>query len=191
VLRSVLALFAALVVLTVYVAARPRVRDAESDPVRATRMQEVQSVAFDGRGLPVAALRELLATRSGELVDTAKLAHDRDVLEDALVARGYFDAKVSDAQLTFDAAGAAFVTFAIEQGPLFHVRSVIVTGASDLDAGIVTLSTGEVALAERVARVRDAIAERLAARGKRAHVVANVRPDPTSASVDIELVATR
>lgn len=173
------------------IAVRHLPENAEAEPVRAARTQEVQSVALDGRGLPTAALRDLLATRAGDLIDTAKLARDRAVLEEALVARGYLAAKVSEAQVMFDARGAAFVTFAIEQGPQFRVRSVTVTGTTAKDAGVVTLGEGELVIAERIARVREALTERLAARGKRSLVVANVRPDLATATADIELAAAR
>ena len=82
----------------------------------------------------------------------AALARDRVVLEDALVAHGFYAAHVSDAQVVYDADGAAFVTFPIMQGPQFRVRTVTVTGAEIEDIGIVTLAEGEVILAERVDR---------------------------------------
>ena len=137
--------------------------EAESDPARPGHAQEVRSIAFDGRSLPTAALRGLLSTRVGQRIDMAVLARDCVVLEDALVAHGFYAAHVGDAQVVFDADGAAFVTFPIMQGPQFRVRSVTVTGAAIEDTGIVTLTQGEVILAARVERVR--AGARRAARG--------------------------
>ena len=164
--------------------------EAEADPARPGHAQEVRSIAFDGRSLPTATLRALLSTHVGEHVDRAKLARDRVVLEDALVARGFYAAHVGEAQVVFDAAGAAVVPFPIMQGPQFRVRSVTVTGATAEDTGIVTLREGEVIRAERVDQVRTALAERIAVRaGKQADVVATVRPDLAAAVVDVTLAA--
>lgn len=66
-----------------------------------------------------------------------------------------------------------------------------VSGASQADAGVVTLRTGEVVASERIERARAALADRLAARGKRSDVAANVVPDVAAGMVDIELVASR
>ena len=166
-------------------------RDADADPARVNRAQEIQSVAIDGRGLPMASLRELLSTHAGEQIDTGKLAHDREALEQELVDRGYYAAHVRDAQVSYDATGAAFVTFRIEQGPQFRVRSITVTGATAKDAGIVALEAGEVALADRIQLARAALADRLEAGGKRVSVAANVHEDAAAAVVDIELVVGR
>lgn len=162
---------------------------AEAEPSVSARAQEVQSVALEGRGLPMA-LRTVLATHAGDQLDAGKLDHDRAALEAALVARGYLAARVEPAQVSFDAGGGAFVTFAIARGSEFHVRKVSVTGTTERDAGTVTLAGGEVAMADRIARVRDALAERLAARGGKPGAVAmRVVPDDAAAAVDVELVA--
>lgn len=161
---------------------------AEADP-QPGRPQEVQSVAIDGRGLPTAALRASLSTHAGEPVESAKLEADRAALEHVLVARGYLAAKVEPAQVSYDSYGAAYVTFAVAQGPLFHVRSVKVTGAAERDAGSVTLARGEAVDAERLERARTAIADRLAARGKRVDVEVRMTPDQGTHGVDVELAA--
>jgi len=155
----------------------------------ATRPQEVQSVSFDGRDLPVAELRSVLSTRTGDLLDADKLAADRNGLEAKLVARGFLDAHVDPAQVMFDAAGGAFVTFAITEGSMFHVRDVHVVGATERDTGIVTLAKGAVASADRVERARDALATRLRVRGKAAAVAVTLAPDVGTASVDVVLSA--
>lgn len=183
--------FTALVIAAGWVAIRHLPRTAEADVARVARPQEVQSIALDGRGLTIAALRETVTTRIGDLVDTDQLARDRDALEAALVARGYLAAHVGAAKIIYNEAGGAFVTFPIEQGAQFRVRSVKVAGATQADAGVVTLRTGEILMSDRIERARDALATRLAARGKRRVVVANVEPDLAAGVVDIELVASR
>lgn len=161
-------------------------REAGADP-RPGRPQEVQSVALDGRGLPIAALRAVMTTHAGELVETGKLDADRTALEHVLVTRGYLDAKVSPAHVSYDSFGAAYVTFDIEQGPLFHVRSITVTGAADKDTGVVTLAKGEAVDGDRIERARAALSDRLAARGK--HVEVDAKLSTVGAAVDIELSA--
>ncbi len=161
--------------------------EAAADVGRVARPQEIESVALEGRGLPVAALRAVVTTRTGDVLDRTKLDHDRDALEAALVARGYLDAKVQPAHVDLDASGGALVTFAITQGPLFHVRSVELTGAGERDAGVVTLAEGEVARADHIAQAHDALADRLAARGKRRSVSVRLVPDHAAATVDVQL----
>jgi len=155
----------------------------------ASRPQEIQSVAFDGADLPVAALRSVLTTRTGDLLDGDKLAADRASLQKTLVARGYLDARVDPAQVLFDESGGAFVTFAVAPGAMFHVRDVHVVGAAERDTGIVTLAKGAVASADRVERARDALATRLRVRGKAAAVAVTLAPDTETASVDVVLAA--
>ena len=156
---------------------------------RPSSVQGIQSVAIDGRGLPMASLRNLLSTQPGEYVDAAKLERDRKALEQELVDRGYYAAHVREAQLSFNASGGAFVTFRIEQGPQFRVRSVIVTGATPKDAGVVALEKGEIASADRIQMARTTLADRLESQGKHVTVSAKIREDEAAAVVDIELVA--
>ena len=162
--------------------------EAAADVGRMVRPTEVESVALDGRELPMPALRAVLTTKVGDVLDRNKLDHDRAALQDVLVARGFLDAKVEAAHIDFDVTGGVFVTFQVAQGPVFHVRSVQLTGAGERDAGIVTLAAGEVAQPDHIAQARDALAERLAARGKRRSVSVNVTPDHASATVDVQLV---
>jgi len=162
---------------------------AEAEPVHTSDAQAIQSIAIDGSRLPVSNLRELITTHTGEQVDTAKLAHDREVLEQELVGRGYYAAHVNDAHVTYDGEGSAYITFRIEQGPQFRVRSVTVTGANAKDAGVVALEAGEIASADRIQLARATLADRLEARGKRMNVAANVHEDAVAGMVDIELVA--
>ena len=154
-----------------------------------SRPQEVESVALDGKDLPVAALRQVLSTRTGDQLDPDKLAADHDALVTALVARGYLEARVAKAQVMFDAAGGAFITFDMTTGPLFHVRDVRVIGAAERDTGIVTIARGEVVRADRLEQARAALATRLLARGKPATVALDLEHDALTSSVDVVLRA--
>ncbi len=160
---------------------------------KATRPQEIQSIAIDGRGIASAQLRSALTSRAGDLLDARKLAADRDALQDALAASGYLAAEVDPAVVTFDEDGGAFVTFAVRQGALFHLRNVTVTGPAARVAGVVTIAAGEVAETARIASARETVAEAIARRGKArttASVDAKVHVDSAAAAVDVEL-ATR
>ena len=165
-----------------------RHRPQPADAARASRPLEIQSISLDGRALP--SLRGVMSLEAGDRYDAAKAAQDRAALEAALVERGYLIAKVDFPQVTYDASGAVFLTYAITQGPLFHVRSVTVTGTTETMAGVVTLAAGEVVAADRIAQARLAMAERMAVRGKPASVVAKVVPDESAAVADVELAAT-
>ena len=166
--------------------------ESEAGATICTKPQEVQSVAFDSvgerRDLPTAALRSVLATHVGDQLDGAKLDHDRAALEAALAARGYLAATVAPPQITFD-GGGAFVTFAIAAGPEFRVRAVAVTGVSERDTGVVTLAVGDIVMTDRLERAREALADRLAARGKPTAVTVKLVRDERAATVDVELVA--
>ncbi|HEU4730497.1 MAG TPA: POTRA domain-containing protein [Kofleriaceae bacterium] len=153
------------------------------------RLQEVRSIALDGRHLPQARLRDVLETRPGEQLDSARLERDRGAMERALADLGYLAARVDPAVITFDAAGAAYVTFEIDQGKLFHLRSVEITGPGK-DAAIVTLVPGDDAIRARIERARQALADGLARRGKPTAVELSVHTDLAAAAVDVTL-ATR
>lgn len=165
-----------------------RHRPEPADAARVSRPLEIQSISLAGRSLP--SLRDALSLQAGDHYDAAKAAQDRASLERALVERGYLFAKVDGPQVTYDRTAGVFVTYAIAQGPLFHVRTVTVTGATELNAGVVTLGAGEVVAADRIAHARQALAERLAARGEPLRVVAKVYPDESAAVADVEFAAT-
>jgi len=165
-------------------------RAAAAETASAAGPRVVQSVAIDGRGLPLTALRAVLGTRSGERIDAGQLERDRAALEAALRARGYLAAKVEPARVSEDVAGA-YVTFVIAQGKLFHVRSVIVIGASGRDAGVVTLASGDTALPDRIERAREALADRLVARGKKVTVELALATDVANAAVDVSFVVAK
>lgn len=152
------------------------------------RTQEIQSVSIDGRSLPLAALRAVLTTRPGAQLDAAQLEHDRGAIEAELASRGYLSARVDPAIVTFAPSGGAFVTFQVMQGPVFHFRSIKVVGASEKDAGVVTISAGEEANPGRIERARQQLASNLMRHGsKPRQVVVSTHSDATQASVDVEL----
>lgn len=153
------------------------------------RLQEVRSVALDGRRVLSSQLREVIGTRPGALLDADQLPRDRDAMERALADLGYLAARVEPARVTFDAAGAAYVTFAVDQGPMFHLRNVAVTGAGK-DATVVTLAAGDDALRSRIERARGELADALGRRGRPAQVELSIHTDVAAAAVDVVL-ATR
>lgn len=159
---------------------------------KAARPQEIQSIAIDGRNLPATQLRDALSSHAGELIDGAKLETDRRALQADLAARGYLAAEVDPAIVTYANDGGAFVTFAVRQGALFHLRTVTVTGPAARTAGIVTIAAGEVAEAERIGRARQGVADALATRTSKGAptVDAKLHIDAAAAMVDVEL-ATR
>jgi hypothetical protein len=154
-----------------------------------TRPQEVRSIALDGHRLLTSQLREVLETHPGEQLDTARLERDRDAMERALAGLGYLAARVEPAVVTFDTAGAAYLTFEIDQGKLFHLRNVSVTGPGK-DAAVVTLAPGDDAVRDRIDHARLALAEGLARRKLPATVELSVHTDLAAAAVDVVL-ATR
>jgi len=163
--------------------------NAEAAVNRPAKLQEVRSVALDGHRLMASQLRQVIETRPGSQLDTDGLVRDRDAMEHALADLGYLAAKVAPAVVTFDAAGAAYVTFEIDQGPMFHLRNVKVTGIGK-DATVVTLVAGADAIRSRIERARQELADALARRGKASAVELSVHTDVAAAAVDVVL-ATR
>lgn len=157
---------------------------AVNQPIR--RMQEVRSVALDGHRVPDARLRALLETRAGDQLDRACLERDRDAMARELAAMGYLAARIEPAVVTFDTVGAAYVTFDIDQGKLFHLRNVEVTGPGK-DLVVVTLGPGDDAIKARIDGARQALATGLARRGKPAAVELSVHTDLAAAAVDVRL----
>lgn len=150
------------------------------------RMQEVRSISLDGQHLLQARLRAVLETRPGDQLDPARLERDRAAMERALSDLGYLAAHIEPAAVTFDDSGAAYVTFDVDQGRMFHLRHIEVTGPSK-DAAVVTLAPGDDAIQGRLQRARDALSEGLARRGKPALVDLSVRTDLAAAAVDVKL----
>jgi len=164
--------------------------EAEATPARIPA-QEIQSVSIDGRRLPLADLRALLATRPGDLLDDARLERDRAALEAALSARGHLAARVEPADVVYGEAGGAYVTFDVVQGPVFKLRSVTVTGATEREAGVVTLNPGDDASARRIERARQTLEEMLVHRGTPARVTVAIHVDRPASVVDVELAVER
>ena len=152
-------------------------------------VEHVRSVTLDGHHLPLAALRQLLSSQPGSLLSADALARDRAAMERALIARGYLAAVVAPASVTHGPAGDAYVVFDLVPGPLFHLRSIAVTGPGK-DAGVQTLSPGDPAIGARLDDARTALAAALARRGRSGVVALSVRTDVAAAAVDVEL-ATR
>ena len=186
-MRSILVM-TAVVVAGAWLAARYlTASEADAQPP-IVRTQEVQSVAIEGRTLPLAALRAVLATRPGELLDAQRLEHDRGALEAELATRGYLSARVDPASVTFGASGGAFVSFQITQGPVFHFRTIRVVGATENETGVVTISSGEEANPSRIERARQQLIANLARHGGKAkQVVVSTHSEAAQASVDVEL----
>ncbi len=153
------------------------------------RMQEVRSISLDGHHVMSARLRAVLETQTGMQLDTPRLERDREAMERALADLGYLAARVEPAIVTFDAAGAAYVTFEVAQGPMFHLRAIEVTGPGK-NAVVVTISTGDDAIRRRIDGARAAMVDGLSRRGKPATVELSVRTDLAAAAVDVVL-ATR
>lgn len=153
------------------------------------RLQEVRSVALDGSRVRSAELRAVIDTRPGAQLDTDRLRRDREAMERALADLGYLGARVEPARVTFDAAGAAYVTFAVDQGPMFHLRNIEVTGAGR-DVTVVTLVAGDDALRSRIEHARAELADALARRGRPPAVELSIHTDVAAAAVDVVL-ATR
>jgi outer membrane protein assembly factor BamA len=193
--RAILVLLALAVTAAYAVVAQLPEGSAQADSWletrKASRPQELQSIALDGRDLPTAQLREVLSSHVGEQLDYGKLDADRVALREALAARGYLAADVDAPVVTFGTGGGAFVTFAVHPGALYHLRDVTVTGPAARAAGVVTIGAGEVAEADRIARARQGVANVLATRGKTSGAVeAKLHVDAAAAAVDVEL-ATR
>jgi outer membrane protein assembly factor BamA len=150
------------------------------------RLQEVRSVSLDGHQLPLARLREVMATRPGAQLDTPRLERDRAAMEQALADLGYLAAHVAEPSVTFDTAGAAYINFEVDKGKLFYLRSVEVTGAGK-EAAVVTLMPGDDAIRDRIEHARLAFADTLARRGKPATVELSVHTDIEAAAVDVVL----
>lgn len=186
----------ALVLLTVLVAAgavvgiRQLPEEAQADTLPAVDRWLVQGVAIDGgRKLPRAALRAVISTNAGDQLDERRLERDRAAIEAELEARGHLSAKVAPASVTHGPRGGAYVVFDVDPGPMYHLRSVTVTGPGQRDADVVRLAAGDEASHDRIARARQALADTLARRGgKQVELV--VTTDEAAAALDVEL-ATR
>ncbi|HWO17350.1 MAG TPA: POTRA domain-containing protein [Kofleriaceae bacterium] len=162
--------------------------EAQAAPPPSQDVRQIQGIALDGgRDLPSVALRAVVSTQVGDSLDDQRLERDRAAIEAELEARGYLAAKVASASVTFAPRGA-YVVFDVEAGPMFHLRSVTVTGPGQREAGVVRLAAGDEASASRIARARQSLSDALASRGKQVEL--RVTTDEAAAAIDLEL-ATR
>jgi hypothetical protein len=148
--------------------------------------QDVHSLSIDGAGLPLAQLRDSLGTRVGAPVDTDQLERDRVTLEAMLEARGYLGAQVGSPTVTFGPRGA-YVVFAVDRGPLFHLRSVTLAGDGWKHAGVVTLAAGDEAHGARLEAARREAEATLSRSGRPGRIELFVVPDRAEALVDVTL----
>ncbi len=159
---------------------------AENEAVAETaHPQQIVGVSLDaldnGHALPVSALRAVLDTKSGDLLDPTNLEHDRAAIRTVLEGRGFLGARVEAPTVTFS-GGGAYVVFAVSCGTVYHFRDITTSGLNARDAGLVTLGAWDTANPERVERVRQALAE--VAGGKT--VIATLHTDTAANAVDVE-----
>lgn len=185
-MRSILLVTAVVIAVAWAMLDRLAAPAAEVAPSPLHRMQEVRSISLDGHNLLQAQLRAVLETRPGSQLDTPRLERDRLAMERALADLGYLAARVAPAIVSFDDAGAAYVTFEVDQGRMFHLRRIEVTGPGK-DAAVVTLSPGDDAIHGRLERARAALADNLAHRGRPDRVELSVRTDLAAAALDVKL----
>ena len=91
--------------------------------------------------------------------------------------------------MVYGPTGGAFVTFLVTKGPVFRLRSVTLNGATERDAGVVTLTAGDDASADRIERARQALADTLVRRGKPSQVSVTLHTDQAAGVVDVELTS--
>jgi hypothetical protein len=182
-----------LVLLTLLVAAgawvgiRQLPEEAQAAAPPSIDRRLVQSIAIDGgRKLPYSAMRAAVSTKVGDRYDERQLERDRAAIEAELEARGYLAAKVAPASVTQGPRGGAYLVFDVEPGPVFHLRSVTVTGPGQREAGVVRLAAGDEAIGDRIARARQALADSFARRGGK-QVELLVTTDVAAAALDVEL----
>src|SRR5690348_7316527 len=120
--------------------------------------QQIRSVRLDGERLPTTLLGAKLSTKIGDSLDLARLAADRQVLRDAMLARGCWAADVGAPDIVFGDDGGAHVSFRIVAGPVFHVRGVTIAADAATAEALrteLTLSEGDDVSPERLARNAD------------------------------------
>jgi hypothetical protein len=165
-------------------------KEAQADATPSIDSRSVQSISIDGpRNLPRHAMRDVISTRIGDMFDERQLERDRTAIEGELEARGHLSARVAPASITRGPRGGAYIVFDVDAGPLFHLRSVTVTGPGQRDAGVVRLAAGDAAIGDRIERARQTLADTFARRGGK-QVELLVTTDVGAAALDVEL-ATR
>jgi hypothetical protein len=182
-----------LVLLTALVAAGAWVtirqlpqKEAQADSTPSIDRRSVLAIAVEGRSLPRHALRAAVSTKVGDMLDSEQLERDRVAIEAELEGRGYLSARVAPATVTHGPNGGAYLVFDVEPGPMFHLRSVTVTGPGQRDASVVRLAAGDEAIGDRIARARQSLADTFARRGGK-QVELLVTTDEAAAALDVEL----
>ncbi|MCA9675103.1 MAG: hypothetical protein H6709_06145 [Kofleriaceae bacterium] len=150
----------------------------------------MRSVRFSlARGsLRAATLADVIDTRAGEPLSAARLEADRERLQQWLVARGHLDAVVEVPTVRVGGDGAAAVEFAVDTGPLYVVRAVVLRGRHADHPGlaaVATLRPGNDAIAERIDGNVELLRDWLAHRGVTATVTARMEPDGFTGEVDV------
>jgi len=145
----------------------------------------IASITLDGQNLPLAALRGALISHPGDPLDQSALAHDRAAMSEALIARGFLAARVTPAVITW-ADDAAYISYDVAQGPMFRIGKVTVTGATAKDA-VITISTGDDAIASRIESARQTLADNLGRHGNHQEVAVVSTVDRANGVVDIAI----
>lgn len=141
----------------------------------------------DGADIPILAMRAALVSQRGEQIDAAKLDADRAALLAQLTSRGYLASHVAPAVVVYGEDGA-YVTYDIELGVRYRIRTVTVTGATDKDA-VITIGNGDDAIASRIESARNTLSDNLARHGKPHEVSVTTTIDHANLVVDVTLAA--
>jgi outer membrane protein assembly factor BamA len=188
--RSLALVAAVLAVASWFVIRNLPEREAEAGrTVSAARSKEIQSISIDGGNgrLPITALRAALSSRVGGIADDGVLARDREALETMLEARGYLSAKVAPPTILDAPTGGTYVVFDVDPGPMFHFRTVEVTGPGKQEVGVVTIASGDDAISERATHARQALEATFARRGRKVSVELAQHTDVSAAAVDVTI----
>jgi outer membrane protein assembly factor BamA len=161
---------------------------------RADHPQQIRSLRLAGERLPTTLLGAKLSTKIGDTLDLARLAADRQVLRDAMLARGCWAADVSGPEIAFGDDGGAHVSFRIVQGPVFRVRGVTIAGDAATSAALrteLTLAEGDDVSPDRLARNAELLTSYLQRHGSPgARVTVETATDRDARAVDVTFVVT-
>jgi len=147
----------------------------------------VASIRLDGPSLPITTFKHALRTQVGAALRDGDLTADRAELVDLLVERGHLAAAVAPPTVSWGPSGA-HVNFAVTPGPRYQIRSVNLTGASDLAeaASVPMLAPGDDISVDRVARGAELLVQWFSDRGvSRATVAYRLDVDDNDHAVDV------
>jgi outer membrane protein assembly factor BamA len=154
--------------------------------------QQIRSVRLEGERLPTTLLGAKLSTKIGDTLDLARLATDRQVLRDAMLARGCWAADVSAPDIVFGDDGGAHVSFRIVPGPVFRVRAVTIAAADAALRTELTLAEGDDVSPDRLARNAELLTSYLRRHGNAdARVTVETATDRDARAVDVTFVVSR